>query len=88
MFSVEFSRRSLKAIRKADAKLRMRMHELVGVLATEPVPAKRFDVTKISGSDGFYRIRLSSFRVKYFVDWTAKKIQVLDFQRRDEHTYD
>ena len=88
MFSVEFSPRSLKAIRKTDDKLRERIHELVAMLQTEPVPAKRFDVTKLSGSDGFYRIRLSSFRIKYFIEWTAKKIQVLDFQRRDEHTYD
>ncbi|MFH1199741.1 MAG: type II toxin-antitoxin system RelE/ParE family toxin [Candidatus Micrarchaeota archaeon] len=88
MFSVEFSTKALKAIRKTDAKLRQRMHELAGILATEPVPVKRFDVTKLSGSDGFYRIRLSSFRVKYFIDWSAKKIQILDFQRRDEHTYD
>ena len=88
MFSVEFSPRALKAVRNTDAKLRLRIHELVGVLRTEPVPAKSYDVAKLSGSDGFYRIRLSSFRMKYFVDWQAKKIQVLDFQRRGEHTYD
>ncbi len=84
---MEIHPRALKAIRKTDAKIRQRMHDLVGVLQTEPVPAKRYDLTKLSGSDGFYRVRLSSFHLKYFVDWKAKKIQVLDFQRRDEHTY-
>ncbi len=88
VFSVEFSPRALKAIRKTDAKLRQRIHELAGVFQTEPVPVKRYDVAKLSGSDGYYRVRLSSFRLKYFVGWKARKIQVLNFERRGEHTYD
>lgn len=86
MFSVEFHPSALKAIRKADAKMRQRVHELAGILTFEPVPAKRYDVRNLD--EGFYRVRLSSFRIQYFVDWAAKKIQILDFQRRDEHTYD
>lgn len=87
MFSVDVSNNALKALRKADAKMRQRAHAVIEVLKTEPVPVNNFDVKKLSGSDGFYRIRLSSYRLKYFVDWEQKLVQVLEFERRDEHTY-
>lgn len=67
--------------------MRARVHEVIGVLELEPVPARHFDVKKLEGMDGYYRIRLSSYRLKYFVDWNQKEIQVIEFERRDEHTY-
>ncbi|MBU1197293.1 type II toxin-antitoxin system RelE/ParE family toxin [Candidatus Micrarchaeota archaeon] len=88
MFNIYFSPQALKAIRKANPEMRKRVHELAGILQTEPVPAKRYDVTKLSGGDGYFRIRLSRYRLQYFVDWKRKKIQVLNFGLRDEHTYD
>jgi mRNA-degrading endonuclease RelE of RelBE toxin-antitoxin system len=88
LFSVELGNKAVKALRKADEKTRARVHETIDILSIEPVPVKHFDVRKISGSDGHYRIRLSSYRLKYFVDWDNKKIQILEFERRDEHTYD
>lgn len=87
MFSVDLSNQALKALKKADAKMRQRVHDLIKILYNEPIPIKHYDVIKLSGSDGYYRIRLSSYRLQYFVDWTEKKIQILNFERRDEHTY-
>ncbi|HIH20835.1 TPA: type II toxin-antitoxin system RelE/ParE family toxin [Candidatus Micrarchaeota archaeon] len=87
MFSVDLSNQALKALKKADAKMRQKAHELINTLHNEPVPVNHYDVIKISGTDGHYRIRLSSHRLKYFVDWNEKKIQILDFERRNEHTY-
>ncbi len=87
MFSVDLSNNALKYLKKSDAKLRQRVHQLIDILNTEPVPVKHYDVLKLSGSDGYYRIRISSHRVKYFVDWDKKKIQILDVERRDENTY-
>lgn len=84
---MEHSNKSLKALKKADAKMRERVHQAIAVLSIEPVPVNHYDVTKLSGMDGYYRIRLSSYRLKYFVDWENKKIQILEFERRDEHTY-
>jgi mRNA-degrading endonuclease RelE of RelBE toxin-antitoxin system len=81
------SNNALKALRKSDAKMRKRVHAVIAVLGSEPVPVKHFDVLKLEGADGYYRIRLSSYRLKYFVNWNDKKIQILDFERRDEHTY-
>lgn len=87
MFSVFFSNNALKFLRKAEPKLRNRVHELVDILQTEPIPAKTRDVLKLAGQDGFYRVRLSSYRVKYYVDWNGKKIKILEVERRDETTY-
>ncbi|MBI5226584.1 type II toxin-antitoxin system RelE/ParE family toxin [Candidatus Micrarchaeota archaeon] len=84
---MEYSNNALKYLKKAEPKLRERMHLLADILMHEPVPAKHYDVLKLSGSDGYYRIRLSSHRVQYFVDWDNKKIQILDVERRDENTY-
>ena len=88
MFSLTFSNNALKAIRKLDAKWRERLHEVFGVLAVEPVPRNKYDVIKISGEDGFYRIRLGNYRLQYFVNWSVKEIEILKFGLRDEHTYD
>jgi len=87
MFSIHLSNNALKYLKKAEPKLRQRVHELIRMLRQEPVPAKHYDVVKISGADGYYRIRLSSHRIQYFIDWSNKQIEILDVERRDENTY-
>ncbi len=87
MFSVFFSNNAIKFLKKAEPKLRNLVHELADILKTEPIPAKTYDVLKLSGQDGYYRVRLSSYRIQYYVDWNWKKTKILEVERRDETTY-
>lgn len=87
MFSVYLSNNALKSLKRLDAKLRNRVHEVVQVLENEPIPARFYDVLKLAGQDDYYRIRLSSYRLQYYVDWSKKTIQILSVERRDETTY-
>ena len=87
-FTVFYSNKAKKFIqKKADAKLRQRLLDLVGVLEESPVPSRAYDVRKLEGQDEFYRIRLSSYRVIYRVKWEEKEVDVLEIERRDEATY-
>lgn len=87
MFSVFFSNKAKKQYAKLEAKIHDRAAELLEFLESEPVPAGEYDVSKLSGRDETYRIRLSSFRFVYRVLWNEKKIEVAKIERRSDNTY-
>lgn len=87
MFEIRFSNKAEKAINKCDKKLRKRLKELFEKLSQNPVPAREYDLRKISGEEDTYRIRLSSFRITYTVYWEQKKIRIIKIERRKESTY-
>jgi mRNA interferase RelE/StbE len=51
------------------------------------VPARKYDVRKISGRENTYRVRISSLRVIYVVDWSEKTVFVIKTQKRKGNTY-
>lgn len=87
MFEIRFSNKSEKFIKKCDEKIKQRLKEMFLRLQEAPVPAKEYDLKKISGKDDTYRIRLSRYRVTYSVFWEEKIIRVLFIERRHESTY-
>ncbi|MCX6798864.1 MAG: type II toxin-antitoxin system RelE/ParE family toxin [Candidatus Diapherotrites archaeon] len=87
MFDIRFSNRASRFIRKCDGKLKGRLKELFEKLQQNPVPAKEFDLRKISGEEDTYRIRLSRYRVTYCVYWEQKTIRILKAEKRKESTY-
>ena len=87
MFELKFSNNAEKFLKKCDAKLKARLEDLFQKLSQNPVPAKEFDLRKIAGEEDIYRIRLSSHRTTYFVNWEKKIIRVLKIERRKESTY-
>lgn len=87
LFEVRFSNKAEKALNSCDEKLRNRLKELFLKLQGAPIPAREYDLKKISGADDTYRIRLSSYRVTYTVFWEEKIIRVLFVELRDESTY-
>jgi mRNA interferase RelE/StbE len=88
VFDVRLGRDAEKFYDKADSKLKDRLKELFAVLAQNPVPVDAYDVKKISGPENEYRIRLSSYRVVYCVDWDDKVVRVGKIERKDDCTYD
>jgi mRNA-degrading endonuclease RelE of RelBE toxin-antitoxin system len=87
LFEVRFSNQAEKAIKSCESKLKARLEELFERLTQNPVPAKEYDLRKIAGMEGTYRIRVSSFRVTYCIYWEQKIIRILKIGRRDESTY-
>ena len=72
LFEVRFSNKAEKALNSCNEKLRNRLKELFFKLQDAPVPAREYDLKKISGTDDTYRIRFSSYRVTYTVFWGRK----------------
>ena len=87
MFELRFSNKAEKFLKKCDGKLKLRLVDLFQKLMQNPVPAKEYDLKKIAGEENTYRIRLSSYRTTYFVDWEQKIIRILKIERRKESTY-
>ena len=86
-FAVYFSNKANKFLKKCDPKLKARITELVKVLEEKPVPASDYDVLKVEGQESRYRIRLSSHRLVYEVDWKLNEIDILKIEKRSETTY-
>lgn len=88
MFEVYFgNKRAKKDYGDLDDAMRSRIDKLCETLSKIPVPFQEYDVIKIAGRNGSYRIRLGRFRVLYFVDELAHKIYVLAIEPRSETTY-
>lgn len=87
LFEIRFSNKVDKSLKDCNEKLKSRLKELFFKLQEAPVPAKEYDLKKISGVDDTYRIRLSSYRVTYTVFWEEKIIRVLFVELRDGSTY-
>ena len=88
MFEVVVSHKAEKGLDNAEPKMQARIFELVDELKTNPVPADKYDGTKISGSDSNYRVRLGRYRVLYYVGWNEKQVKVYDIDRKKDRTYD
>jgi mRNA-degrading endonuclease RelE of RelBE toxin-antitoxin system len=43
-------------------------------LKEEPVPAGKYDITKLGGRESYYRIRIGQVRLAYEVFWKEKLI--------------
>ena len=86
-FEVLLSNKAEKGLSKADYKIKSRLIEVLDTLETDPVPSKKFDVTKLSGSKSNYRIKIIPYRILYSINWESKQINVYDIDRRKDRTY-
>ena len=88
MFSVLLKPKAAKELGKLPPGIKDRIKSALQILTYEPVPFREYDVKKIRGSEGMYRIRLGEFRVIYAVEEEEKAVIILKIARRDETTYD
>ena len=86
-FKVFLSNNAEKGLRNAEPKIKARLKEAIDFLEINPVPVQEFDVTKISGSESNYRIRISSYRILYTVKWNEKEVEVFDIDKRRGRSY-
>ena len=82
MYEVVIHKKVSKELKRVPETYLRNFSALVNVLKTNPVPGRNFDIKKIKGAKGIYRVRIGDYRVVYFVDKENQTIHVLKFERR------
>jgi len=85
-WSYGFTRRAqheLDDVNQADRRL---VYEALDRFAADPF-SRHADVTRISGSQGDFRLRVGNWRLMFQYDRTARLILVTRVLRRNEGTY-
>ncbi len=80
MFSVFFSRRAGKDIKRLDKRITNRCLEKIKLLSTNPIPKH---VVKLKGSENIYRIRIGKYRILYSVYFERKIIIIVKIGKRE-----
>jgi len=68
LFRVRVHRRAARALDDLPAAARRRVLDLLLVLEDDPAPVDRFDVKRIHGASGWFRVRVGGYRVIYWMD--------------------
>ncbi len=79
---IKTDRKAEKSYRKMPEFYRRRIFELGKVLAVKPVPVRDYDITKLSGMEDTYRVRIGDIRVSYVVFWQAQEIHIFEIKWR------
>jgi mRNA interferase RelE/StbE len=83
LFEVNAKNSVLKVLRSLDSKRKERIKEVIVTLKENPVPFKMYDVAKLKGYDGMYRIRIGNLRMIYEVLWVERKIIIQKIEPRE-----
>ncbi len=83
MFKIIVSTHASKDVKGIPAEIRMRIAELVEYLERNPVPVEKYDVKKLKGERGLYRVRFGSYRLIYSVDFVKKEIIIVKIGKRE-----
>ncbi len=84
MFRIEFSAKAKKEFDHLQDEI---IEEAIKVLTLDPVPAERYDVKKLKGMRGTFRIRIGQMRIVYTIIWKDKVILISRIGSR-ESVYD
>jgi mRNA-degrading endonuclease RelE of RelBE toxin-antitoxin system len=71
-----------KAIRDLPKSHQEQFDQLVDILKDDPIPFNKFDLVRIKGHKGIFRIRLGGFRLTYEIDEFNLCIKLLKLEPR------
>lgn len=71
-----------KAIRDLPKSHQEQFDQLVDILKDDPIPFNKFDLVRIKGHNGIFRIRLGGFRLTYEIDECNLCIKLLKLEPR------
>lgn len=83
MFDVYFSNKAKKQFDNFENKYKEQIQECLKLLMTDPVPAKKYDLKKLSGIEDSFRIRIGKIRAVYNIDWKKKEIIIARIESRE-----
>lgn len=86
-YAVSLTHRAQKGILSLEKNGQQRLRAAIETLKTNPIPKLQYDVTKLSGSDSTYRIRVGWYRIQYIIKENKKIIEVFDIDRKKDRSY-
>lgn len=78
-FRIEFKQRAQKALRRIPNNVLFRIQKAILDLRSDPLPVGS---EKMRGYDGYYRIRVSTYRIVYQVESTNRMIIIIQVGHR------
>lgn len=85
MFSLIYSPRAQKSIKKFPKEYQILILKKIIILKENPRPRGHDKIT--AKKPPLYRIRIGDYRVFYFIDEEIKEVVVVDIKRRTSQTY-
>lgn len=85
MFSLHYSPRAQKALKKFPKDYQRLILSKILVLKENPKPRGYDKIT--AKNPPLYRIRIGDYRIFYFIDEEIKQVIVVDIKRRTTQTY-
>jgi len=79
MYQIEYSKQSLRVLRRMPANLSLLIRKKIETVEQDPVGAQ--GVKKLSGRDG-YRLRVGDWRVLYLLDGQRLRVLVTEIGPR------
>lgn len=86
-YTISLTHRAQKGILSLEKHEQQRLRVAIDTLKTNPIPKLQYDVTKLSGSDSTYRIRIGWHRIQYIIKSDEKIIEVFDIDRKKDRSY-
>jgi mRNA interferase RelE/StbE len=80
-YSVELTKGAQRDLAILESDVAQRVLAVLEVLRANPRP---HGCTKLEGEKGAYRMRVGSYRIKYHIDDTARRVLVVKIQHRRE----
>ena len=77
MFSIVVTSKAKRGIKNVPAQLLPKIGSAINTLETSFYP-EELDVKKLKGLEHGYRIRIGGCRIIYFVDFSEKRIVILE----------
>ena len=79
MYSLFFSNKAIKFLKKCDESLKKRISEKIETLSLDPVP---HNSVKVVGEERSFRLRIGDYRVLYTIDWKKQEILIVKIGQR------
>lgn len=85
MYSVFYTKRAAKSLRKIPVDYQTKIKNIVSSLSIDPFG---LDVKKLSSPNKTsHRLRVGSYRIFLDIDTTLKEVIIVDIERRTSQTY-
>jgi mRNA interferase RelE/StbE len=78
-FSINYSNRSKKFLKKADKTLAKRILEKKEKLSEDPI---MLDTKTVEGSKGLFRVRVGDYRILYEIDYGNNLLGIIKIDKR------
>ena len=82
-YSIRFSKRSIRALKKLPRPVKKRIVEAIQDLRSSP-----FSLVRAIPNCEFWRLRVGAYRVILFIDIDNLVTRVIDVHRKNDHIYD